>query len=164
MFGRPSLRPPTFPGADTPPLLSSVVRRVSVRSFTVSDRAGLPRQDRRVLNGIFWVLRSGARWWLPSYSLVSGRLDSEWSRSRVWIAGRWKGLRVGRRFYCSMQTSAMTLGRSCFGFSTVLADAVSSLDYSNVPSISDHGAGDRDLRLGSTCRPATGDVDARHLA
>jgi hypothetical protein len=38
-----SFRHSTFPGADPPRLPSSVVPRVSVRSFTLSDRAGLPR-------------------------------------------------------------------------------------------------------------------------
>jgi len=50
--------------------------------------------DRRVLNGIFWVLRSGAQWrdlWSPQHLLQS---LIRWARAGVWdqIHGR-----VGRR-------------------------------------------------------------------
>ena len=35
----------------------------AIRSFLPNKPRGIPRvEDRRVLNGIFWVLRSGAPW------------------------------------------------------------------------------------------------------
>ena len=39
-----------------------------IRAMLPTKTRGVPRvDDRRVLNGIFWVLRSGAPWWdLPT--------------------------------------------------------------------------------------------------
>ena len=51
---------------------------------------GVPRvDDRRVLNGIFWVLRSGAPWAdLPErygpYTTVYNRFN-RWARAGVWV-------------------------------------------------------------------------------
>ena len=53
-----------------------------------NEPRGVPRvDDRRVLNGIFWVLRSGAPWRdLPERSCDGGRCEAlghEWSPPRL---------------------------------------------------------------------------------
>lgn len=58
---------------------------------------GVPRvDDRRVLNGIFWVLRSGSPWRdLPErYGPHTTRYNRlrRWSRAGVWDRGRWANI------------------------------------------------------------------------
>ena len=54
------------------------------------DSAGVPRvDDRRVLNGIFWILRSGAPWRdLPEnfgpYTTCYNRFN-RWAKAGVWL-------------------------------------------------------------------------------
>src|SRR5712691_8804855 len=64
---------------------------------------GIPRvDDRRVLNGIFWVLRSGAPWrdlssLLPQTMLLADRgYDANWIRELVRQQGAWANIRPKR--------------------------------------------------------------------
>src|SRR5918999_3226274 len=62
-------------------------------------RRGRPRaEDRPTLNGILWVLRSGARWkdWPPKYGSRSTchRRLQEWQEQGVWEGIRLKFLSI----------------------------------------------------------------------
>jgi transposase len=49
--------------------------------------------DRRVLNGIFWVLRSGAPSRLTSKTMLAGRgYDANWIRSLAAEKGAWANI------------------------------------------------------------------------
>ena len=66
----------------------------AIRSFLPNRPRGIPRvDDRRVLNGIFWVLRSGAPWRdLPeAYGTTCGNRFVRWRKAGVWdrIWMRW---------------------------------------------------------------------------
>ena len=66
----------------------------AIRSFLPNKPRGIPRvDDRRVLNGIFWVLRSGAPWRdLPvSYGPRTTCYNRfvRWRQAGVWDRTRW---------------------------------------------------------------------------
>jgi hypothetical protein len=69
----------------------------AIKPFLPNKPRGVPRvNDRRVLNGIFWVLRSGAPWRdLPDYF---GPYTTCYNRFVRWRSGRlgWDNERLGR--------------------------------------------------------------------
>ena len=63
-------------------------RMTTIRPMLPNKPRGVPQDDRRVLNGIFWVLRSGAPWRdvpneFSSYTTCSNRFV-RWRRAGVW--------------------------------------------------------------------------------
>ena len=62
---------------------------IAIKPMLPNKPRGVPRNDRRILNGIFWVLRSGAPWRdLPDkfgpYTTCYNRF-ARWRRAGVWI-------------------------------------------------------------------------------
>jgi transposase len=58
-----------------------------IRLMLPNKPGGIPRvDDRRILNGIFWVLRSGAPWGPDSYGLPTTCYDLfvRWRRAGIW--------------------------------------------------------------------------------
>jgi hypothetical protein len=97
-----ALRLAGAPVIQTPELGARIMRYeladyewTAIRPMLPNKPRGVPRvNDRRVLNGIFWVLRSGAPWRdLPAafgpYTTCYNRFV-RWRRAGVWAASRLK--------------------------------------------------------------------------
>jgi transposase len=70
---------------------------VAIRSFLPNKPRGIPRDDRRVLNGIFWVLRSGAPWRdLPETYGPRTTCYNRFVRWRSWKGANARGLNPAR--------------------------------------------------------------------
>ena len=118
----------------------------SIRPMLPNKPRGVPRMnDRRVLNGIFWVLRSGAPWWdLPDsfgpYTTCYNRFV-HWRRAGVWgkimnaLAGAHDAavqmidtsiVRVHQHGACITRNRRQSMGRSRGGLTSKIHAVVDS--------------------------------------